>query len=57
LNNLTRAERKVEFQKEKTRPETPKWQYENPAGEAELAERYGENQHLQLALPKEIQNG
>jgi hypothetical protein len=36
LRNLTRAEREAEFDSMRIHPPTPKWEYENPAGEAEL---------------------
>jgi hypothetical protein len=53
LKGMTMAERKIEFEKITGQPEMPKWEFENPAGEAELAEQYGENQDLQSASPKE----
>lgn len=39
LKGMTRAQRKVEFERATAHPETPRWQYENPQGEAELAEQ------------------
>ena len=48
LKNLSRAERKVEFQKSIIRPELPHWEYENPQGEQELAQRYGKHQDSKL---------
>jgi hypothetical protein len=37
LKAMTRAERQIEFEKATAQPEMPRWEYENPAGEAELA--------------------
>jgi hypothetical protein len=36
LKSMTRAEREIEFEKATGVPERGKWEYENPAGEAEL---------------------
>ncbi len=47
LRSLPRAEREAEFEEQRVHPPLPKWTYENPEGEAELAriaERQGELQ-------------
>jgi len=38
LKGMTRAERKVEFEKITGQPALPKWEFENLAGEKELIE-------------------
>jgi hypothetical protein len=39
LKAMTRRERGLEFERITGQPATPKWEYENPVGEAELAKR------------------
>jgi hypothetical protein len=39
LKRLTRAERRVEFERATSQPERPRRSYENPAGEAELMKK------------------
>lgn len=43
---MSTEERDVELAKLKSKPVFPKWEYENAAGEAELAARCGEQKDL-----------
>jgi hypothetical protein len=45
LKGMNRAQRQVEFIK-LSQPDRPKWTYENPEGEAELAEKYGKKDEV-----------
>jgi hypothetical protein len=44
LKNMTRAQRKIEFEKAIRMPERPKWEYKNEAGEQELIRRSKETE-------------
>jgi hypothetical protein len=39
LRGMTRAQRKIEFERITEQSATPKWEYENEQGEAELAQQ------------------
>jgi hypothetical protein len=41
---MTRAQRKIEFEKAIQMPERPKWEYKNEAGEQELIRRSEETE-------------
>jgi hypothetical protein len=41
---MSRAQRQAEFEKISQVPECPKWEYENPQGEAELIRRLKETE-------------
>jgi hypothetical protein len=45
FSKMTREEREAELLKPK--PELPKWQYENPVGEAELAKRAAQEKQIE----------
>jgi hypothetical protein len=55
LKAMTRAERIAEFAKTTGQVEPPKWEFENPDGEAELAERVQQQEHESKV--EEIKNG
>jgi hypothetical protein len=44
LKNMTRAQRKIEFEKAIQMPERPKWEFTNEAGELELMKRLKETE-------------
>jgi hypothetical protein len=48
LRNLPPSERELEMERS-LKPVREKWTYENPEGERELMEKYGQNEGLQSA--------